>query len=310
MSSNEKFIDVAMQRDRLRNVLADLYDSLRHGVHNHMLPENCERAHSEDPEDKCKNGLKRMEVLWQMGSSCLGCDGIGKCHLSFEEKDVFEAMHKAIEAINMRPAEMPDVSPEDFEEYSPDKEYKKSSRWIARQLYRFCVGYWCYSDHDNYELEKKWEMAFNDTLCIALDSIGKPGYSFRKFIEIAERESVDKQDKDFIDGHPEIGNLVNEAIESRDSCVKGDGDVKTLVLHAVLIRMDYRFAHEYPGCDMGVYGGVFESIIDGCLEIAGLYPNDRPKSYDFDDKDEYEKRLLEFESLHKRKIYMFMSEHE
>jgi hypothetical protein len=72
--------------------------------------------------------------------------------------------------------------------------------------------------------------------------------------------------------------------------------------------MDYEFAHDYPGGDMGVYGGVFESIIDASLKIAGLYPEDRPKSYDFDDKDEYERKLLEYEAAHKEALFKFMEE--
>ena len=59
---------------------------------------------------------------------------------------------------------------------------------------------------------------------------------------------------------------------------------------------------------MDVYDGVFCGLIDNCLKIAGIDTKDRPKSYDFDDEDEYRRKLLEYEHEHKKKIYAFMLE--
>jgi len=44
--------------------------------------------------------------------------------------------------------------------------------------------------------------------------------------------------------------------------------------------------------------------------VAGLLPTDRPKSYDFDDKKEYKRKLLEYESDYKWRIFEFMAETE
>ena len=48
--------------------------------------------------------------------------------------------------------------------------------------------------------------------------------------------------------------------------------------------------------------------MDNCLKIAGIEPKDRPKSYDFDDEDEFRRKLLAWEHEHKNRIYSFMLE--
>ena len=308
MNESEKLRKVAIQRDEIRKTLAELCDKLRHGVYNDIFPDKSNRAHSDDPNAKCKGGFAREDVLWRMGKCCQECDGIGNCHLSFEEKDVFKAMQDALSILNKPSAEMPEITPYLFERYIPESKYEKTPRQIARSLYKFCVGYWCYSDHSDVDAEKAWEKAFYDTLCIALDSIGRNGRSFRKFLEIAENKKIDEEAKKFVEEHPEIEEIIEDAVKSRDVAVSGEKDVGTLVMYAVLIGVDYQFAHDYPGGDMDVYGGVFESIIDASLKVAGLYPEGRPNSYDFDYNDEYERKLLEYEAAHKEALFKFMEE--
>ena len=301
---------VAIQRDDIKMVLSDLYDKLRHGVYNHMLPEKTDRAHQEDPKAKCKNGHTRCNVLWQLGKCCQECDGIGNCHLSFEEKDLFKIMHEAIDVLGKPPAEMPHISPHDFVPYEPDKKYNATPRWIARQLYRFAVGYWVYSDHSDIDLEKIWEKNFDNILLIAIDSLFEDGSGFAELIEMAKRDASEKEAAEFVNNHPAVGALLENVVGNRDMEVNGEEDIKALVAKALLLRMEYDFGHEYPGADMGVYGGVFEALIDGCLAVAGLLPTDRPKSYDFDDKKEYKRKLLEYESDYKWRIFEFMAETE
>lgn len=127
-------------------------------------------------------------------------------------------------------------------------------------------------------------------------------------------EDVEK----FTAGHPDVIEFLEKFQEQFEECCKR-GMVKTddvaskttmLVTNMLMLRFDYQFGRQYPGGDMDVYDGCFSSVMDECLAIAGLYPNDRPKSYDFDDEDEYERRLMEFDSEHKRKLYAFMEETE
>ena len=304
----DRLFDISMQRDELKMVLSELCDKLRHGVYNHIFPEKSDRASSKDPKSKCKGGFTRRDVQWRMGKCCLNCEPIGKCHLSIEEFDVFKAMDKALQVVNKPPAEMPEITPDSFDRYIPGNAYNVSPMDIARRLYRFCVGYWCYNDHGDHIAEKEWERAFNDTICIALESIGRPGSAFHKVISMAEKDDFSDGDQKFVEDHPEIEEIINSAIESRDKPVKGEQDVEILVFHAVLLRIDYMFAHDYPGGDMGVYGGVFEGLIDGCLAVSGLLPIDRPKIYDFDDKDEFDHELLEYEAKHKLSLFKFMED--
>jgi hypothetical protein len=48
--------------------------------------------------------------------------------------------------------------------------------------------------------------------------------------------------------------------------------------------------------------------MDNCLKIAGIDQNDMPKSCDFDDEDEYRRKLLVWEYENKNRIYAFMLE--
>lgn len=302
---NDKYDMVQIQRDELKMVLGDLYDELRHGVFNGIFPEKCSRSPEKDPKKKCKKGKTRREVQWCLGSCCMGCNPIGECHLSIEERYVFKAMNRARVVMDKQPAEMPTVHPEDFPHYADGIVYNPSARWIARQFYRFAVGYWLFANHSDKEQEKDWERAYNDILSISLRDKGPV---FRKMAEsvykITDREEIKK----WLEENKDVGYLMEEASKSIHEKVEGEKDVDKLVLQALTLRMDYRFGHEYPGGDMDVYGGIFCGLMDNCLTIAGLNPADRPKNYDFDDEDEYRRKLLAWEHEHKNKIYEFMLE--
>ena len=296
---------VMLQRDKLQEVLAELHDKLRHGVFNGILPEKNPRGERLESSAKCKKGKTRRDEQWCMGCCCRDCDPIGDCHVSLEEWDVFKAMCKARDAIKEQPAEMPLVCPEDFPHYEDGIVYNPSARWIARQFYRFAIGYWLFANHADKEQEKDWERAYNDILSISLRDKGP---SFRKLMKAVMRITDQEEAKKFISENPDVDKLMENAAESITKPVKGEEDVDLLVLQALTLRMDYRFGHEYPGGDMDVYDGVFCGLIDHCLAVAGLEPKDRPKSYDFDDKDEYERVHLAYEHGQKIKIYAFMRE--
>lgn len=296
---------VMLQRDKLQEVLAELYDKLRHGVFNGILPEKNPRGERLESSAKCKKGKTRREVQWCMGCCCRDCDPIGDCHVSLEEWDVFKAMCKAREALKEQPAEMPLVRPEDFPHYEDGIVYNPSARWIARQFYRFAIGYWLFANHADKEQEKDWERAYNDILSISLRDKGPV---FRKLMKAVMRITDQEEAKKFISENPDVDKLMENAAESITKSVKGEEDVDLLVLQALTLRMDYRFGHEYPGGDMDVYDGVFCGLIDNCLTVAGLEPKDRPKSYDFEDKEEYERVHLAYEHGQKMKIYAFMRE--
>ena len=303
---NDRMDMVQIQRDELKLVLGELYDKLSHGVYNHIFPKKSHRRPDMDPDSKCKKGKTRRDVQWCMGRCCVGCEPIGKCHLSLEEYDVFKAMNKAYKTLKKQPAEMPVVRPEDFPPYDPCMAYRPTPRWIARQFYRFSVGYWLFANHSDKEQEKDWERAYNDLLSISLGR--ENGRLFRKFLDEATRITDRKEAQKWVEDNPDVDELFGKAGESVSKGVEGEKDIETFVLHALALRMDYNFGHDYPGGDMDVYDGVFTGLIDNCLKIAGLYPDDRPKSYDFDDKEEYEHKYLMFEHEQKNRIYSFMLE--
>jgi hypothetical protein len=274
-------------------------------VLNGIFPDKCPRRPEKDPKKKCKNGKTRREVQWCLGSCCEGCELIGKCHLSIEEYDVFKAMSMARDVLNKQPAEMPSVRPEDFPHYADGIVYNPSVRWIARQFYRFAVGYWLFANHSDNEQEKDWERAYNDILSISLRDKGP---IFRKMIEASSKIKDTEERKKWLDENKDVCDLQEEAAKSIHEPFNGESDVDRLVLKALTLRMDYRFGHEYTGGDVDVYDGVFCGIIDDCLTIAGLNPEDRPKIDDFDGKDEYRRKLLSWEHEHKNRIYAFMLE--
>ena len=302
---NERIDMVQIQRDELKMVLGELYDKLSHGVFNGILPEKNPRGERLKSSAKCKNGKTRRDVQWCLGSCCKGCEPVGECHLSLEEYDVFEAMGRAREVLKKQPAEMPLVRPEDFPHYEDGIVYNPSARWIARQFYRFAVGYWLFANHSDKEQEKDWERAYNDILSISLRDKGPV---FRKMAEAVYKITDPEEIKKWLEENKDVGDLMEEAAKSIHEKVEGEKDVDKLVLQALTLRMDYQFGHEYPGGDVDVYDGVFCGLIDNCLKIAGLYPDDRPKSYDFDDKEEYEHKYLMFEHEQKNRIYSFMLE--
>jgi hypothetical protein len=298
---NERIDMVQIQRDELKMVLGELYDKLRHGVFNGMFPERPEK----DPKKKCKKGKTIREVQWCLGSCCEGCEPVGECHLSLEEYDIFGAMSMARAVLKKQPAEMPVVRPEDFPHYSDGVVYNPSARWIARQFYRFAVGYWLFANHSDKEQEKDWERAYNDILSISLRDKGPV---FRKMVEAVYKITDPEKIKKYLEENKDVDDLMEEAAKSIHEKVEGEKDVDKLVLQALTLRMDYQFGHEYPGGDIDVYDGVFCGLIDSCLKIAGIEPKDRPNSYDFDDDDEYRRKLLAWEHEHKSKIYAFMLE--
>lgn len=302
---NDRIDMVQIQRDELKMVLGELYDKLSHGVFNGIFPEKCPRRPEKDPKKKCKKGKTRREVQWCLGSCCKGCEPVGECHLSLEEYDVFKAMSRAKEVLNKQPAEMPLVRPEDFPTYEENLLYYPSARWIARQFYRFAIGYWLFANHADKEQEKEWERAYNDILSISLCDKGPV---FRKLMKAVMMITDQEEAKKFISENPDVNELMENAAESITKSVEYEKDVDLLVLQALMLRMDYSFGHEYPGGDMDVYDGVFCGLIDNCLTVAGFEPKDRPKSYDFDDKEEYRRKLLAWEHEHKNRIYAFMLE--
>lgn len=309
MNIDEKTIrKLIMQRDALAKGLGKLQDKLRHGILNGMLGERSHRRPDMDPKERCKCGHTRDEVRWSSGLCCVGCEPIGKCHVGLEEYDVFKAMSKASKLLALPNAEMPELSPEDFPKYEPEKyKYSVPPIGVARMIYRLVVGYWCFSDKDNKDMSLAWERAFNDSICILA---GEDGPGLKKLLSIKTKEQAeeiiknDQAVKDvkarFLDNYDpdDWDNFDNMSQEEQAKC---------LIIHFIVLRLEYQFAHSYPGGDMDVYNGVFESIIDLCLKMAGLYPSDRPNSYDFEDEDEYERKLLEYDVDHKAKIYEFMA---
>ena len=61
---------------------------------------------------------------------------------------------------------------------------------------------------------------------------------------------------------------------------------------------------------MDVYDCAFCGIIDDCLKVVGIYDDKRPHSYDFEDKNEYERKSLEWSLNHLERCYAFLSERE
>jgi hypothetical protein len=296
---------VQIQRDELKMALRELYDSLRFGVLNGMLADKCQRTPGNDSEKKCKRGKTRRDVQLCLGSCCEGCDPLAGCNLSIAEYDVFVAMNRAKAVLKKQPAEMPAVRPEDFPHYEDGVVYNPSARWIARQLYRFAVGYWIFANHSDKEQEKDWERAYHDILSISLRDKGSV---FRKMTEAVSKIKDPEEIRKWVDENKDVVDLMDEAAKSINEPVNGENDVGWLVLKALTLRMDYRFGHEYPGGDMGVHDSIFCGIIDDCLTIVGLKPTESPKIHDFADKEEYMQKLLAYENEQNNKIYAFMLE--
>lgn len=308
--------NVLVQRDCLAKALGTLIDKIRSGVYNHMLPDaNMGDFRSEDDAKiECPKGHTRRDVMLDMGRCCLKCDQY-PCkanHLNFHEYEMFEAMDIASDILDRPPCETPDINPEDFIKYEPDKyTYETTPTWIARNIYKFVVGYWFYSDHRDKEMEKKWERAFDDTIAICLGVYGK---EYKALVDAGKSAKSDDDIEKFMSGHPEVKEfieIIQERLESKSlydiirdkhACIHLKATM--LVAFAVMLRLDYRFGHDYPGADMGVYGDAFDGIISLCLSIAGLYD-------DQDDHFEHDVAGIiaeaEYNADRKRKIVEFMA---
>jgi len=308
--NEDQIKSLSMQRDEIRDCLADLYARLVHGIHNGMLPERCPRRQNKDPNEKCENGKTRRDVQWCMGSCCKGCHPVGQCHLSIEEYDLFESMWKAREMVGLKDAEMPKIAPGDFAEFNPEAPaVKVTPRWVARNFYRFAVGYWAFSDHSDKDSETAWKNAFDSILCI---SFGDSGKALHRLLEMGDKSSP--ADEKTLKENPEFAEIFKRYSDFRTKGVKkfsnldDKSKVHYLVSYAMALRFEYKFGHSYPGGDVDIYDGVFAGLIDMCLDIAGLVPVDAPKSYDFEDKEEYKRKKFEFNYDHKQKLYSFMNE--
>jgi len=300
--NEEMFKKVLLQRDALASALSSLEDKLRHGMYNNIFGDGEKLI---DPDSKCNGGYKRREIMRNAGAPCAKCHKNLKCHASLCEYDVFCAMAKANEVLDKPDAEMPELRPEDFPKYDPDAEPKKlTSRQIARMMYKVVVGY-MQSTINSKDQDKAWERAYEDTLCIAL---GEEGRLWRKIAD-AKHLGI-KEAGAWVDEHPEAVEFVNKANKYLEHRVDPREDIRGMLYTAMILQAEYRFDHEYPGADRGVYNDAFMGIVNDCLIVAGLYPEDRPNSYDFKDKDEYERRLLAYEAERKAKIYKFMQEED
>jgi len=308
-SEKELFHKLMIQRDALQKALGTLVDDLRHGILNHMLGDTCYRKPDHDPEKKCEKGFTRNDIRWQTGFMCVDCPHCVNCHVSLEERRVFEGMKRAQGLLGKPAAEMPPIKPDDFPVYNPTHvEYTVTPRWMARQFYRLAVGYWLFADHKDEQAEKAWERAFDDTISIAMKQIGKDADLFRLCLDFSKRIKTQEEGKAFADEHPTIGKMIEEASDHLDKPIKSEQDIQFLVEHMMILRLEYQFGKPYPGGDLDVYDGVFCQIIDGCLAIVGLQPDGRPNSYDFKDNDEFERKEIEFNVGQKEKLYAFMSE--
>ena len=91
-TEQKTFHAIKMQRDELRNALENFCNRFSNGVHNHMLND----AHTSKGETKCAKGKSRQDVIWSLGLVCNDCDRCdNQCQVSYNEKKVFEAYHKA-----------------------------------------------------------------------------------------------------------------------------------------------------------------------------------------------------------------------
>ena len=304
MEINEETLKkVLLQRDALASALSSLEDKLRHGMYNHIFGDGEKRIVA---DSKCDGGYKRFEIMMNAGAPCAKCSkSNSKCHASLCEYDVFCAMAKAKEVLGRPDAEMPELRPEDFPRYDPNAEPAKlTPRQIARMMYRVVVGYML-STINSKDQDKAWERAYEDTLCIAL---GEEGRLWRKIAD-AKHMGMEAAEA-WVKEHPEAVEFMKKANKYFEHRVDPREDIRGMLYAAMILQAEYRFDHEYPGADRGVYHDAFMAIVNDCLIVAGLYPEDRPNSYDFEDKDEYERKLLEYEAERKAKIYKFMQEED
>ena len=314
--SDKNFRRVCVQRDCLAKALGLLIHNIRHGVCNHMLPDvNPRGMHTEvDANTKCPKGHTRRDVMWSMGSCCLKCEDY-PCkahHLTLEEYMMFESMDVASKILDRPNGEMSDIKPENFVVYQPDKYiYEATPTWIARNIYKLMVGYWLYSDHGDKEMEEKWERAFDDTIAICLGVYGK---EYKMLVDAWKSAKSDEDIEKFTIEHPEVKEFIEiiheryeakplyDVIRDKHACIHFKATM--LVAHAVVLRLEYRFGHDYPGADMGVYGDAFNGLISLCLSIAGLYD-------DQDEHFEHDAAGIVAEAEHnadrKSKIFEFMA---
>lgn len=313
------FHALKLQRDELRKALENLCDRFSQGVHNNMLDETCPRRPGKG-ETKCAKGKSRKDVVWSLGFFCKDCDGCAKqCQVSYEEREIFEAYQKASKVCGKPDAEIPPIATSDFAKFDPKRIYAASPRWIARELYRFSVGYWCHSDRSDKAEAKAWERALDDTLAIAMSTYWKCGREFselQKIIQKLDHEPKEKRKEHsatltaFVEERPTLKKFFMSLDGALQKKVKSEKDIKTVILHAFMLRIDYQFGKDYPGGDLDVYDGAFCGIIDDCLKVAGLYNDKRPKSYEFEDKNEYARKALEFDVSQKERCYAFLAERE
>lgn len=307
---------LAIQRNELRNALAEVIDKIQSGAYNGMFREENPRE-DDDPKAKCEKGHTRDQVIWCCGRICKDCDGCRKhCHLAFEEKRLFDEMRKATKLLRERDAEMPEITPESFPVYDPKKYvYETTDRWVVRNLYRFAVGYWLFADHESLENEKSWERAFDDLLTLALNHVGRNGETYRTFVskinEYQEKGPYDKAKAEKLrEEHPEVVALLSEAVDRIYAKKKEAVTVLYLVYHALTLRMDYQFGHKYPGGDMDVYDGAFCSLIDVALKLADLDGDDEPWQQDDESDDAYRYRLADAKAKKHERIYAFIQEQD
>lgn len=251
--------DAVAQRAWIRRTLERLADAVRSGLQNGAFKDHAKAV-------ACTQGKTRHDVSVSGGACCRGCSVSGVCLLSNAQRRIVERLNAAVDALGDRPAEMPAVRPEDFPDYDPAKPVDRSPRWIARQLYRFAVGYWAFADHDSHDEEIRWCRAFDGLLCTAL---GADGVLLHRFVTEGEPLSGDEARR-WVDDNPDVDAFFGRVADSQDDEVNGEGDVRQLVLQAVLLRMEYRFGRDYPPGDMDVYGGAFERLAARCLRVAGI----------------------------------------
>lgn len=285
-NAEDKLRKVCEQRDRAWSAIGRLIHTFWGAHYNHAFD-------AEDIQTEEKNGKKEVyhcSAGRTLSSVFHGCDLFDNdevckgydCPMGFHHREIYGAVRDASKVIDELRAEQDPFNLERIPKYDPDKKYKVTPKWFARMCFMFLNGFHVGAKYTAEESRRHGD-ALASLVCICLSSLG---FEFPiDFLSLSEEDKNALQEDDprfvsfqktFDRFHEMYDDKIKEFEDSDTEAQKkilkcNDDFVLAIIVKNMLIVMcEYAFGHEYPGADLGVYQGYFDSVKFDCGVVMGF----------------------------------------
>ena len=293
---------VIEQKDRYGTALALVLDAIRSGRYNGLFKAGY--RYKEEDKAECSQGVSYGALEWSGCPKALECP-TAVCPMTFHMRKLAKAYLKGMKVCEEQDAARIPFSPKEIPPYEPKKYcYKVSKRWFAKEMVRLIQAMRLGTENKDVGGNAALGEAYKRLVAFGMESIGMK-QAWMEFCAIEEKaRELDKQGQ----ANREIGKWFEDNVakfrhfkavakstsrlfEKRANIQKmirkaPSRAMRYLVLYSLLTMTEFRFTHDYPGADLGVYGDVFAFIGRCCLYSAKIDIDDRLAILEFVNSDD------------------------